>query len=324
MPHVDIKTESAGVRFRPKVSFEEYFVDLLGGLVPGALFLAGSFFIFTPPIHAIYCALSVEGYSISSLEVVKEILNSIQGTPSAIWLILFLGGGLFAYTIGHLFYRHDPKIPDRKSFKRLYKKNCKDAQSKGNEYSNNKVEEDLACASSDECEFPYPAYHKYLEKRGLEHLIPFVVWKDQPTYRSKTYINLLKIRMRYFFPDKCGTLIRNEAHVRLASSTWYVARWLGVFGGVGSILAILSLFLSTQPSGYFKSVPDAIPWHMFAFFSPFMIMLLCFFIMRSITDFLHYQRLREVFYVLETAFTAFDSEKQLLNIPFVEIGQYQR
>lgn len=323
MPHVDIKTESAGLRFNPKISLEEYFVDLLGGLVPGVLFLAGSFFIFFPPFHALFCALSVGENRVSFIGIIKVILISVQNTPSAIWLILFLGGGLFAYTVGHLFYRHDPKIPDRKSFERLHKRYRRYAKRQKIEYSKNEIEADLACASADECEFPYPSYHKYLKKRGLKHLIPFVVWQDQPSYRSKTYINLLKIRLRYFFPDKCGTLIRNEAHVRLASSTWYVARLLTWFAMFGLILAIVSLFLSMQTDVHFKLLAYAFSWHMFAVLSPLMIMMLCFFIMRSILEFLHYQRLREVFYVLETAYTAFDSQKKLLNFPFDEIWHYE-
>jgi len=40
------------------------------------------------------------------------------------------------------------------------------------------------------------------------------------------------------------------------------------------------------------------------------------FIISRVEDFLHYQRLREIFYVLETAFTAFRDSPHLLNPPF--------
>jgi hypothetical protein len=131
---------------------------------------------------------------------------------------MMLGGGvLLAYIAGHLFYRHDPKRANKSSFRRLIQYP---------EFNTlEKCRLSLACATESDCEFPYPYMYDYLKQRGLNHLLPFILWdgENRRNYRTKNYINILKIRLRYHFPNKCGAIIRNEAHVRLASSTWYVS-----------------------------------------------------------------------------------------------------
>jgi hypothetical protein len=87
--------------------------------------------------------------------------------------------------------------------------------------------------------------YEYLEKRGLTHLADIIKWrgyeKDTHSLRSKAFINILKIRLDFAFPEKCGTIIRNEAHVRLKSSLWYMLlalQWISMIGCVISFIAI--------------------------------------------------------------------------------------
>ena len=47
-------------------------------------------------------------------------------------------------------------------------------------------------------------------------------------HRTKMFLNILKIRLQLAAADKCGEIVRNEAHVRMMSSVWYAAR--AVFG----------------------------------------------------------------------------------------------
>lgn len=96
--------------------------------------------------------------------------------------------------------------------------------------------------------YPYEDfYHCYLNKRGLFYLKPYVYWdkwidlagKCNNFRTSKRFIENLKIRLNFFMPAKCGELTRVEAHIRLASSMWYLSRMLGV---ITIFCIILSLF----------------------------------------------------------------------------------
>ena len=43
---------------------------------------------------------------------------------------------------------------------------------------------ELACATAEDCQFPYPNYGEYLRKRGLDHLLPWAQWTGSPDHRS--------------------------------------------------------------------------------------------------------------------------------------------
>lgn len=55
--------------------------------------------------------------------------------------------------------------------------------------------------------------------------------------------------------------------------------------------------------------------------APIFVFVLSWFAWRTIRGFLHYQRLREVFFVLETAYTAFRGKYDLLKPPFDELPE---
>jgi len=208
-----------------------------------------------------------------------------------------------------MLYRQDPKVPNKKSFEKLSAKlNADD------------LETELACSKSEYCEFPFPNLDDYLKQRGLEHLRDFVLWKDEgkSKYRSKTYINLLKIRLRFHFPEKCSVIVRNEAHVRLASSSWYVSRLLRVCSIVGIIIFLVALHISLMQE-QFPNLRYAFSYNLTAFLTPVIVLSIGEYIRSRIVKVLHYQRLREVFYVLETAYTAFRDKPELLKFPFNEL-----
>ncbi|MBC8434160.1 hypothetical protein [Desulfobacula sp.] len=98
-----------------------------------------------------------------------------------------------------------------------------------------------------EVQFPYNNLKKYLESRGFNHLLEYIKWgpsdvtnsdggfkdpNDQNNdkvskegQRSKTVINRAKIRIAFYLPENTINIIRNEAHIRLASSMWYAAKY---------------------------------------------------------------------------------------------------
>ncbi len=293
------------MKFVPKISMHEYFIDFLGGLVPGILFLVGNSFILFPSVYAFYCSLSNIQSVKSFIPFIKDFLVATKDTPSAIWLISFIVLFFLAYTIGHLFYRHDPNEPDKKSFLRLAKKN---------KYENDeKLKEELASdMNPSNYQFPYTYYDEYLKKRKLDYLLPFVLWKGE---RSKAFINLLKTRLMYYRMDKCGTIIRNEAHVRMASSTWYVSRFLALFGLFGFLLSLLSLIISVNVTKQFETFSQGLSWYLVFLILPLLVSLFSYYFYTTILNFLHYQRLREVFIVLDTYCTAFQENPDLMKTP---------
>ena len=150
-------------------------------------------------------------------------------------------------------------------------------------------------------EYPYHFLRKYLLKRGMKHLIVFVPWCGHCTdeslnQRSKVTINILKTRIKadgngYFILD----LLRNEGHIRMMTSLWYVVRYLRSIAFILAILLFLFYYI-------------LFPMHSFPYYSRgwfwFFIALAVIFTTwgkRSIERTIHYVRSREIVTVLEQA-----------------------
>lgn len=148
---------------RARFALQDFFVDLLGGLVPGLLFILGLSFSLLP-VLLVGIAIVLGTPRIGGSAAITGTLGATRETPSAIWI-----AGLFvlvaiAYVVGHLFYRKGPKQPDRKSFSRI---------TKGEDPV--KLRSDYGCASQTDCAFPYPNMDLYLKQRGHDHLLPLVL-----------------------------------------------------------------------------------------------------------------------------------------------------
>ena len=289
---------------RARFAVQDFLVDLLGGLVPGLLFLLGLAFSVLPVIMFTLSAILDSPYlNFGSLAV--RALEASKETPNTIWIAGFFVLLAIAYVVGHLFYRRGPRRPDQESFRRITKGLSGDAE---------KLRSEFGCSSYDECEFPYPFLDRYLQRRGHDHLLPFVRWEGGNSLRSKTYINLLKIRLRYFHPEKCSEVIKNEAHVRLSSSTWHVARAMRICSLVAIGVLLLALFRLPFLEG---AASDAwIRSMLVALMMPASVLVLALFGKRQIENILHYQRMREVFFVLETSYIAFREQPEQLDPPF--------
>lgn len=146
--------DSIEAQIGKKLAIQEFLVDFLGGLVPGVFFIVASFFALAPAMHSLSTALSSNHKNTTFFDHVAKAFDYAKDTPSAIWIIGFIGATLLAYIVGHLFYRHDLKSADRSSFRRLAKVRENDTESKR--------KANLGCATVRECEFPYPHYDKYL------------------------------------------------------------------------------------------------------------------------------------------------------------------
>jgi hypothetical protein len=297
-----------------RLSVEEFLVDFLGGLIPGILFLAASATIVFPVAHAILRQQQKATHAALE-DAILAVASATKETPNALWfgaLIIIL---LIAYVVGHLFYRHDPNGPDARSFRWLARKReYRDKELKLNFIKRgilfvlrpweldkrDMLLGDLACANARECQFPYVHYDAYLKKRGLDDLLSWTKWTESETRRTKNYINRLKILLRQRHPEKCASILRNEAHVRLATSTWYVSGAL-LFMSSGGIGCLLLLVLGSTGPHVDRALSAMLGSFLSAFVCCLTVLVFSLYSRISIAKFLHYQRMREVFFVIETA-----------------------
>jgi hypothetical protein len=146
-----------------------------------------------------------------------------------------------------------------------------------------------ACDNKLDCQFPYEYYNTYLIKREETHLLEYAKhWCKDERARSKNALNRLKLKLQIIANQDYNILIKNEAHIRMSSSSWYVAEknmWIN---------AIILLIFFILP--FWK--PDFCQ-NMYLIVLPGLMLFLNFFRYRSVIKFLHYQRLREIFFVLQ-------------------------
>jgi hypothetical protein len=284
-----------------RLSLHEFLVDFLGGLVPGLLFVGALICSLIPASHALARALQPGVPRPDLPRLLGGFIQKTQNTPNMIWIAAFVSVIMLSYVIGHLFYRRDPKEPDRRSFMRLKREAAK---SDGKEPDVQWLKDNFACDTDENCQFPYPYMNAYLRARNHEHLACIAdKWSDdRGSGRSKTYVNRLKMRLAYWNPSKYRPVVRNEAHVRLATSTWYMSQSLLKVTTFVScpvlLVAILVALVRREGGGW------AADWLYGSMVPTLIVIAAAFFSRRNCEAFIHYQRLREVFAVLELAYTA--------------------
>jgi hypothetical protein len=133
--------------------------------------------------------------------------------------------------------------------------------------------------------------------------------RTRAAHRSKTYVNRLKIRLSFYFPEAYRRIVRNEAHVRLATSTWFVINAAKIFAWVGTAAAAVASAILAYETLQTAAVALAVAP---AFLTCLFVCYGCHKGRSAIERFIHYQRLREVFYVLELAYTAFRKHPEYL------------
>lgn len=359
-------SRSIAARSLQRLSLQELMVDFFGSLVPGVIFLSASALLVGAALTYYFDNIDRQFFVGTFPQVVAPFELEV--------LIAFL---MLAYVIGFLFFRQDPKEPDRRSFRQIRKSMQRslitydrairflDAEPLPEDWTlrelfvhwRNRVarrlfrlrdaaktrlrlsrvkavtreelidernlKDDLrnwVVEDEARCEFPYPNLRRYLEQRQLDHLASMVAWHDEETTgvaaetaepagrkssdrRSKNAINVLKIRLAYHFPEHSGQIVRNEAHVRLMSSTWYMSRTLLTLSTI--VLLFNGGRLLYRWSGDRAPLAEVFNRDLHFLLVPFAVALIALWVQRTVERFLHYQRVREVIFVLETAFTAF-------------------
>jgi hypothetical protein len=287
----------------------EVIVDVFGNLLPGTLVVGVSVAIVGWPIVTFteIARLTAPDASLLEVGLVSSLLTALERFTLPLGFLFVIA----AYVLGHLFYRQDIKVPDKRSFLRIQRSVAVDP---------------WVARSTDECEFPYLNLRGYLEARGLLELAAMVPWQapspqlelgvravgsPPPTFvqRTKTFVNSLKLRILTHRPASFGPIARNEAHVRLNSSTWYMARaveWMSYGTLIGALLLTWYLWTIQLQS----SASQRLVW--VPLLAPALGIMVARWIRWKIENVLHYQRVREVIHVLETAHILFRHEPEII------------
>ena len=275
-----------------KINIRILIVDFFGSLMPGILFTGISILLVLTVFYSSIETINLIFQHNSSSEIsINTFVNFFYTIIDNFHFELSIFLLVFSYVLGYIFYRQELRIPDQASFNRIKKKQ--------------KIEEWVA-QNVEEVEYPYDHIYRYLDSRGLLHLSKMVPWSiknGENIKRTKYFINILKIRLLYFNPDKCTDIIRNEAHIRLSSTTWYLLYKIKTICWVSLGFPFITLILSiirNQIICFPKNLEYIMP--IFIIFTIYLLIVrsIC-----TIEKFFHYQRLREIIFVLETAYNLF-------------------
>lgn len=164
------------------------------------------------------------------------------------------------------------------------------------------IQNDTGCSHWDfQSDYPYNDYYKYLMKRNELELIRYVDW-SQAGARTKNKVNRMKIDVQLDYPDAYAIINKNESHIRMASSSWYVARFVKIMAiicaAVLFVFAIMGHFDNETKEliSSFVYIPEKII--VLAILPPSLLAFLLYFLQHQIIKFIHYQRLREIFFTL--------------------------
>lgn len=164
------------------------------------------------------------------------------------------------------------------------------------------IQNDTGCSHWDfQSDYPYNDYYKYLMKRNELGLIRYVDW-SQAGARTKNKVNRMKIDVQLDYPDAYAIINKNESHIRMASSSWYVARFVKIMAiicaAVLFVFAIMGHFDNDTKEliSSFVYIPEKII--VLAILPPSLLAFLLYFLQHQIIKFIHYQRLREIYFTL--------------------------
>jgi hypothetical protein len=275
-----------------------------GSLPPGAfgsliLILALSIlFLITPLALATVVVLSriFDGPGTRPADLLRGAIAVLDSNLLEVTLLLTAAISTIAV---QLLLRMDPKKPDKRSFRRIRNSLTEEIR-KGTW---------VICDERD-CSYPYDNLQGYLRARGLHHLIPLAPWSNRKR-GSKGYVNILKIRIELKHPSQYKMIDRNEYYIRLMSSIWYMASGLSFTSflvlATSSLVLGLSVWFGKGLTSEISPVVLLVP------FGPALIGLFLSSQARKIIErFFHYQRVRELIYILETTYTVFKDQPELI------------
>jgi hypothetical protein len=306
-----LSASSASAKFR------DYFVAFLGSLLPGLLFL-----LLLLPTVVLPLLTVTQGHY-------PRLCDDILARPVAVYHDIgyqLLGASfllVLAYVLGFGFYRQDPKLPDTLSWQ-LHGEDDGPA---------GEIPERVRAARpktawgrvwwwykpllywlplyhQHKIEYPYLSLQRYLSTRALPRLSVYVTWDaSSATARTKHAINALKIALGVYCSGTLGTVAQNEAHLRLSSSVWYSCKAITRTSFLSIPCTIVATALAasdTSRSAYAALV--AVVWVVLT-----LAYLFVGWLSWTILGAFHYQRVREILWVLQTVDCASVANADLAN-----------
>lgn len=171
------------------------------------------------------------------------------------------------------------------------------------------LQNDSACSNNENLgDYPYLEFYKYLIKRNETDLLKYVDWSPAGA-RTKNKINRMKIDIQLDYPDAYAILNKNESHIRMASSSWHVSSFIINISLICTIAIIIILGmlylnrilpLDLNEEGI-KNVLNFTFNHFnifLVFLPPLLLHKLMILMKNRIEHFIHYQRLREIYFTI--------------------------
>ena len=116
-----------------------------------------------------------------------------------------------------------------------------------------------------------------------------------------------------FAPEGYALVRKNEAHIRMSSSTWHMAQplmWImGLMSLAMLVMFVLNLYkLLPRSECCCYGIYTTYYGSFLSFLLPFSMLTLLIYIQQRITHFIHYQRMREIFYTI----SIYDDYKEII------------
>lgn len=318
-----------GKETRLESFLQSFYSEFFGMFIPG--FIAVGAVVTLGVVAAVYWDL-IEGVH-GLQQFFRKFKDSNALAIANSWLVFGMLAAV-SYAVGVITYRRAPKVPDAVASFRQWMKTAPDGR-KGLavDYSTlpsnpgrNVLRlwpftygEQIQAKYGTLIDYPYPHLRRYLFSRGFSALAAFVPWcprfheKGSIDSRSKIQVNSIKQRILFDGdPTIARDLVRNESHIRLLSSLWYIFRFLCfvilVFIATLCLVHGLRLFGGKSfdfgfVEGKFREFESASKGHSFR--TPFLVysssLLVLLFLKHNIEQCFNYVRTREIFMVLNAA-----------------------
>lgn len=322
--------------------FQSFYAEFFGTFIPG--FIAVVSVSSLCLISSIYLGL-IRG--ISGVQQFVALLftsgNSIKLLSS--WAVLGVVCA-FSYAVGAIIYRRAPKVPDAIASYRQWRGTAEtERKSLAVDFSRLTCDkhprigvagwpfwkgEAVRAKFGSAMDYPYPHLRQFLAARGHFDLLKYVPWcgdygiPGKVGKRSKTQINIIKQRIISMGNNSLSRdLIRNESHIRLLNSLWYIFRFLqeiSLFFILIQLYLVLSyMFHIVVDNGGISITISLVEVEKYCSPVPLIVFMIAFFtvwfLKRNIVKCFHYVRTRELVMVLNAAETvrrASTNKKDLL------------
>lgn len=150
--------------------------------------------------------------------------------------------------------------------------------------------------------YPYYYFKEYLIARGHPNLANLVTWGppniEGRVKRSKTAINMMKLYVYNTNSHLSSIIEANEAHIRFMSGTWRAISKNILFVILGIVISLTSLVYDRFTNSVFSTTL------VISFLQGTIHLFAMLWAKKQIESFFHYQRVRELTYIVACAYYA--------------------